>query len=277
MKKLLLIIGLTIILSACGKGGETSPTLDENANTFAWYSMTIDFPEDWELQKVDNLYLRVGNTSEHMDFQRDAKIDRTILVEDISIAGQNYRYIPANTDTGNTFTTAWERSDYVITTTLNFEKSQAILETLRKPRMQWSGYEFERPGGSDWYYELDLLGFVNDDGNFLENKTHPPCDYARPDHEICDNLPLLTIEIRNEPLEIVEGSLTAYPDRKVTYFDLTEFDEISYQIMRYTDTFTTLEMVLYVGLLPDGKYLWIDAQKHRDDDAQDILNELIGL
>ena len=278
MKKLFLVFSL-VLLSACQTAHAPAPTdepevVDEGRRVppVSWYSVTLDFGADWQMESSSEAQLVMAREGATFTLSRDTEKELPTIDEDedkLSIAGQNYVYT-VNEDQSITLETSWENTYLKIDSNVGIDEAASILETLRKSRLDYDELSFDRPAGLDWFFQDDKVVFYDDDGDFMEKEIESVCYNAEEDRMTdCSFTAPLIVWKSDSKLNEAD-----YPSN--TFYDDVDFDGKIYQVLRFTDASTGEEQVIYVADL-SGEYLWIEASSEYDDDAQDILNEVLGL
>lgn len=277
MKKLIFIFAL-VALSACQTAQAPAPepesTVDDGRRVppTSWYSVTLDFDPDWQAESASATELLLAREGATFKLTRDpAKELPTVGENDdkLSIAGQNYVYT-VNEDQSITLETSWENDYLRIDSNVGIDEAISILETLRKSRLEYDELTFDRPSGLDWFFQDDKVVFYEDDGDFMEKEIVSVC-YNEEEDRMTDCSFTAPLTVWKSDSKLSEAD---YPSN--TFYDDVDIDGKLYQVLRFTDASTGEEQVIYVADL-GGTYLWIEASDAYDDDAQDILNEVLAL
>lgn len=261
MRKLAaLLIALT--LTACGTTPDPTPrSIPAADQSVSWHSLSIPLQDGWQIQEATEDTLVISEALHQIRFDRNQELPESNTDRRVAIGQQNYRDLSTSAET--ILSTSWEKQDLLITTDIPLDILQPLLEPIMKSKMTWRGHYFDRPGGMDWHFLTDTqtLVFIADDGNNLENELTNTQD-SHKSH--------MLVYFRETALNLEEISETP------SYTKDFDFDGARYSVFRYTSDSTGEEKVIYVGEL-DDEYIWIWADKAYDDDAQDILNEVIKL
>lgn len=277
MKKFISILTL-VVLSACqtahAPAAEPEPTMNDGRRVppTSWYSATLDFDPDWQVESASETELLLAREGATFKLTRDLEKEMPTATDEddkLSIAGQNYVYT-VNEDQSITLETSWENDYLRIDSNIGIDEAASILETLRKSRLEYDELTFDRPTGLDWFFQDDKVVFYEDDGDFLEKEIVSVC-YNEAEDRMMDCSYTAPLTVWKSELKLSEAD---YPSN--TFYDDVDIDGKLYQVLRFTDASTGEEEVIYVADL-GGTYLWIEAADAYDDDAQDILNEVLEI
>lgn len=270
MKKFLILF---LLLASCQLEVDKDPIPEVGSETISWNSMTFELPETWDTASVSATELKLSDGTNDLDVTWDAEIPEGEF-EKIQVGDQNYEML---SEDPLTLSTSWSTHDVLINANMSLDDLSLILAQLHKSRIEWMGYEFDRPIGLDWFEgkkyipEWDVLAFREDDGNFLENEAVFPCyDVEKQEITGCDYAPPMVVSFVESDKKLNE----IY--KNYDFYDEVDFNGIIYEVLKYTSELHGTVDIVYKSKVGD-KYLQIDTVEEYDEDAQDILNEVIGL
>lgn len=265
MKKFLILF---LLLASCQLEVDKGAVSDPNSESISWNSMTFELPLTWEYQaSAETLKLNVSETENYIEITWDAVLPEGEF-EKIQIADQNYKLLSKDP---LELSTSWSTHDVLISSNMSLDDVSFVLNNLSKSRMEWMSYEFDRPIGLDWFESDNSLSFAEDDGDFLENKREHPC-YDPETQKVlgCDYAASLIVSLVEDDTKLNE--INKNPD----FYDEVNFNGIIYEVVKFTSMLDGQVHVTYKSKLGD-KYLQINAVQDYEEDAEDILNEIIGL
>jgi hypothetical protein len=257
MKKFLILF---LLLASCQLEVDKEEIPEFDSESVSWNSMTFKLPLTWEFTATaESLKLNVSETENAIELTWDAELPEGEF-EKIQIADQNYKLISSDP---LQLSTSWSTHDVLISSNMSIDDVYLVLNDLSKSRLEWMGYEFDRPVGADWFMEEKTLYFMEDDGDFLENSAELPCTS-------CDYIPLMSVMLTDDSTKLNE--INKNPD----FYDEVNFNGVIYEVVRFTSMFDGKIYVTYKSKVGD-EYLQINTTEDYEEDAEDILNEIIGL
>lgn len=271
MKKFLILAALLLV--SCQGQAVQEPTVPEETTATSWNAVTFNTTADWTMDSVNADSIIWKNADGQIQFEIVDDYE-TSEFERMNLSEQNYKIFSQDpVEIG----TSIAKQDLLITSDLDFEIVWMFLENIERTQLEWMGYTIDTPAGLDWFEgkkynpDWEILAFMEDDGNFLENLGEHPCyDTVKQEMTGCDYMPPIMVSF------VEDGTKLSEINKNPEYHQEVDFNGIVYEVVKFNSELTGDLHVTYKSKVGE-KYLQINTTEDYEEAAETIFNEIIGL
>lgn len=271
MKKFLILAALLLV--SCQAESVQEPVAEVETTETSWNAVTFNTTADWTMDSVNAESIVWRNAEGQIQFEIVDDYE-TSEFENMNLSDQNYKIFSQEpVEIG----TSIAKQDILVSSELDFETVWSFLENIERTQIEWMGYTLDTPAGLDWFsgetYDTtwDLILFMEDDGNFLENEGKHPCLNPETNKiEGCDYSAPINVNF------VTDGTKLSEINKNPEFYDEVDFNGVVYEVVKFTSMLDGNTHVTYKGKVGD-KYLQVNAVEDYEEAAETIFNEIIGL